>query len=320
MSLTEQTIGHNQHRYIVDEGWGSLDPDKHPVKDCHEMVIDSQNRIYMLTNETKNNILVYDLDGKLLNSWGNSYPGAHGLSIFNHNGTEYLLIADHNRHQVIKTTLDGHEEMVLNYPAETGCYSSADQYLPTETAVAANGDIYVTDGYGLQYVIQYDKGGNYIRHWGGKGEDNRNFDCVHGIAIDNRGDNGATLIITSRNQNSFKRFTMDGVYLKIVSLPGSFVCRPVIKGNYLYAAVFRSVTNMNLNSGYVTILNEQDKVISTPGGTEPVYINDKLTAQHQQETVFMHPHDVCVDDSGNIYVCQWNAGNTYPLKLKKIPV
>ena len=311
------TIGHNKHRYRIDKNWGALDPEKFPVNDCHEMVIDASNRLYLLTNNVGNNVLVYNLNGHLLDSWGHLYPGAHGLSIFREDGVEYLLIADHDRNQVIKTTLAGVKMMIINYPVETGCYNDRSQYLPTETAVAPNGDIYVTDGYGLQYVIQYDKAGKYIRHWGGRGNDSGQFDCAHGIAVDTR-TQPLSLLITSRNHNAIKRFTMDGEFIETICLPGSFVCRPVIKGAYLYAAVFRSTNNMKLHSGYITILDIHNKVISTPGGSSPVYDNGVLQLQYQEEPVFMHPHDVAIDDDGNIYVCQWKANKTYPIKLNRI--
>lgn len=311
------TIGHNKHRYRIDKNWGALDPEKFPVNDCHEMVIDASNRLYLLTNNVGNNVLVYNLNGYLLDSWGHLYPGAHGLSIFREDGVEYLLIADHDRNQVIKTTLAGVKMMIINYPVETGCYNDRSQYLPTETAVAPNGDIYVTDGYGLQYVIQYDKAGKYIRHWGGRGNDSGQFDCAHGIAVDTR-TQPLSLLITSRNHNAIKRFTMDGEFIETICLPGSFVCRPVIKGAYLYAAVFRSTNNMKLHSGYITILDIHNKVISTPGGSSPVYDNGVLQRQYQEEPVFMHPHDVAIDDDGNIYVCQWKANKTYPIKLNRI--
>lgn len=311
------TIGHNKHRYRIDRNWGALDPEKFPVNDCHEMVIDASNRLYLLTNNVGNNVLVYNLNGHLLDSWGHLYPGAHGLSIFREDGVEYLLIADHDRNQVIKTTLAGVKMMIINYPVETGCYNDRSQYLPTETAVAPNGDIYVTDGYGLQYVIQYDKAGKYIRHWGGRGNDSGQFDCAHGIAVDTR-TQPLSLLITSRNHNAIKRFTMDGEFIETICLPGSFVCRPVIKGAYLYAAVFRSTNNMKLHSGYITILDIHNKVISTPGGSSPVYDNGVLQRQYQEEPVFMHPHDVAIDDDGNIYVCQWKANKTYPIKLNRI--
>ena len=56
----EQEYGHNGMRYRMDIKWGVLG-DKYPVNDCHEMVQDSKGNIILLTNETKNNILVYNL-------------------------------------------------------------------------------------------------------------------------------------------------------------------------------------------------------------------------------------------------------------------
>lgn len=315
--MEKTIVGHNKHRYQVDKNWGALDPEKYPVNDCHDMVIDGSNRLYLLTNNIANNILVDDLNGNLLESWRHLYPGVHGLSIFKKAGIEYLLIADDDSHQVIKTTLAGVEMMIINYPIETGCYTDSAQYLPTETAVAPNGDIYVTDGYGLQYIIQYNKQGKYIRHWGGRGDGSGQFDCAHGIAVDNR-TQPYSLLITSRNHNAIKRFTMDGQVIETILLPGSFVCRPVVKGEYVYAAVFRSTNNMKLHSGYITVLDIHNKVISTPGGSEPVYENNLLQPQCQEEPVFMHPHDVAIDDDGNIYVCQWKANKTYPFKLNRV--
>ena len=86
-----ELLGHASHRYKVVKNWGVLDAGKVPVNDCHEMVQDKMGRIILLTNETKNNVIVYNKDGKLLETWGHEYPGAHGLTLWNENGTEYLL-------------------------------------------------------------------------------------------------------------------------------------------------------------------------------------------------------------------------------------
>ena len=40
-------------------------------------------------------------------------------------------------------------------------------FLP-KPSLLPNGDIYVADGYGKDFVIQYDYKGNYIRHFGGQ--------------------------------------------------------------------------------------------------------------------------------------------------------
>lgn len=317
----EVVVGHSNFRYRVVPGWGILDAGVNPVNDCHEMVQDAKGRILLLTNETKNNVLIYDKSGKLLDSWGHNYPGGHGLTLTNEGGEQFLFICDPNRHQVIKTDLKGKELLKIEYPKETGVYAHPAKFLPTETCVnPANGDIYVADGYGSNYITQYDAKGRYIRHWGGTGDGNEQFDCCHGIIVDNRNKQNPTLLITSRNHNALKRFTLDGKYLSTILLPGTFVCRPVIHGDNIFAAAFRSTSNEYPNSGYVTILDKNDKVISTPGGSAPMYKDGKLEEQRKQDPnkVFMHPHDVLVDDDENLYVAQWNSRKTYPVKLERM--
>ena len=321
-NFAEQTmLGHNGFRYRVVPGWGVLDAGKNPVNDCHEMVQDAQGRIILLTNETKNNILIYDKSGKLLETWGHTYPGGHGLTLGGEGNDQYLLICDTDRHQVIKTDLKGRELMKLEYPKETGKYDYPAQYKPTETAInPANGDIYVVDGYGLNHVMQYDKSGRLIRYWGGKGDANDTFDCCHGIVVDRRVATNPTLLITDRRHNALKRFTLDGKYVSTIALPGSYICRPVIHGENIYGAVFRSTSDSYPDSGYITILDKNDRVMSTPGGTEPIYQDGKLAEQRKDRSnsPFLHPHDVLVDSDENIYVAQWASKKTYPIKLERV--
>jgi hypothetical protein len=317
----EIIIGHNSHKYKVVPNWGILDAGKNPVNDCHEMVEDAKGRLIMITNETKNNILIYDKSGKLLDVWGNSYPGGHGLTLGNENGEEFLLIGDTERHQIVKTDLKGKVLMKIDYPKETGVYDYPTQFKPTETAInPINGDIFVVDGYGLNYVMQYTRKGELIRFWGGNGDADDKFNCNHGVIVDNRNKKNPTLLVTSRVHNCWKRFTLEGKYLSTIALPGTFICRPVLRGDYLFGAAYRSTARDLLNSGYVQILDKNDKVISTPGGSEPIYLDGKLQTQRKDDpnNVFMHPHDVCVDADENIYVPQWNSKKTYPVKLERI--
>jgi peptidylamidoglycolate lyase len=311
-------LGHNNKRYKLNRRWSLADVSRYPVNDCHEMVQDSKGRILLLTNEVKNNILMYDKNGKLLNSWGTEYPGAHGLTLFNENGTDVLFICDNNRHQVIKTSIDGKVLLTLDYPKETGQYTKADEYVPTETAIAPNGDIYVADGYGKDFIIQYDANGKYIRHFGGRGKTNSNLLNAHGVCIDARDKNRVCLIVTSRQQNCFKRFTLLGEYIDTIELPGAWVCRPVIKAAYLYAAVLQSNSRQGQQSGFVTILDKDNKIVSNLAGSTPTYNNNSANEMYQTIKAFQYPHDVCVDDEENLYVAQWNSGKVYPYKLEPV--
>ncbi|WP_346237204.1 6-bladed beta-propeller [Niabella insulamsoli] len=313
----EVVLGHGNKRYKINKQWSRADVSKHPVNDCHEMVQDRKGRILLLTNETKNNVLIYNKNGNFLDAWGTEYPGAHGLTLFNENGPDVLFICDNKRHQVIKTAIDGKVLMVLDYPKETGMYTKAEEYVPTETAIAANGDIYVVDGYGKDFVIQYDSKGRYIRHFGGRGKEAHHLLNAHGICIDNR-TNTPQLVVTSRRENAFKRFTLDGKYISSIEMPGAWVCRPVIKDDLLYAAVLQSNNRQSKQSGFVTILDKEDKVISNPGGNQPVYSGGKLQELQQEIPAFAYPHDVCIDDEDNMYVAQWNSGKVYPYKLELV--
>jgi len=314
-------IGHGEFKYQVDATWGNLDPAKTPVNNCHEMIMDNKGRLIMVTDEVKNNIIIYDKAGKLLDSWGHEFPGGHGLTHWDAGGDEFLFICDPNIGKVVKTTLDGKVVMTLKTPHELGLYKEDDPFKPTETAIGPNGDIYVADGYGSQYIIQYDMAGNYLRHFGGRGDADNQFQTAHGVCIDARDKSNPTLLCTSRAHNSFKRFTLDGEYISTIFLPGAYVCRAVIDDENLYAGVCWSrlrYLNQTPNSGFVTILDKDNKVVSNPGGTRPEYRDGHLQLMVQSEAIFQHCHDVCIDEDKNIYVCQWNAGKSYPIKLERV--
>jgi hypothetical protein len=308
--------GHNNMQYYMDQQWGKLDAEKHPVNDCHEMVEDSKGRILLLTNETKNNIIVYNKSGRFLQSWGHDFPGAHGLTLHAANGEDFLFITDTAKHQVYKTTIAGKLLMTIDHPVDTGVYNKKEAFVPTETAVLGNGEFYIADGYGAQYIMHYDASGKLKHFFGGRGPEEKHLDNAHGITIDNRGGN-QTLLITDRTKNCFKRFSLAGEWIETIALPGACVCRPVIKGDYLYAAVLRSPSLSAAGTGFVTVLDKNNKVVSNIGGTAPQYTNGALQPMSQSEKIFTHPHDVCVDNHGNIYVAQWASGKVYPYKFKK---
>ena len=310
-------IGHGSHQYKVDMEWGKLDAGLYPVNDCHEMVIDSKGRIVMLTNHTKNNIIIYNKQGTLVEVWGTQFPGAHGLSLNVENGEDFLYITDTERHQVIKTHIDGEVVMSLDCPLGLGLYNDPSEFQPTETAIAENGDIYVADGYGQQYILHYNAQGDLLNSFGGRGEGEQFLDNAHGICIDNRMQNSACLLVTDRMKNKLKRYTLDGKYLSTIDLPGAYICRPVIHGQEVYLATIWSYDGSS-NSGFVSILDKNNQLISAPGGSMPQYENGSLNRMHQTLNIFKHPHDVCIDDQGDLYVCQWNAGQSYPIKLKRV--
>lgn len=334
---TETIIGHGDYRYKVIKDWAKISSVRNPLLNCHEMVMDSKGRLIMIGDHTDNNVLIFDKSGKLLDYWGTAYPGGHGLTLSTEGEEDFLFLSDagwflnkqggwtrHNG-RVSKTTLDGQVLFDIGHPQTIGVYKPGDFFCPTEIAIGPTGDIYVADGYGMDIILQYNAQGEYIRHWGGHDNEDKNYNIAnaHGVAIDYRDKENPLVVCTSRSENAFKFFTLEGKYVKTVHLPNMFVCRAVMDESNLYAGVCWSIPegkkfNHLEHTGFITIL-EGDKVVSSPGGTAPSYKDGKLSKSYQAaDCPIYHGHDVCVDEDKNLYLCQWNADGAAPFKLERV--
>ena len=309
-------LGQGDYRYRVVPGWGVLDA-RTPVNDCHGMIEDKRGRILLLTNESRNNVIIYDKGGKLLGTWGHDFPGAHGFKLTHENGEEFLFITDYDRHQVFKTTLDGKVLMTLNAPFESGAFLRAEQYKPTDVIVAPNGDFYVLDGYGTSLILHYSAAGEFKAAFGGKGKGPSNVNEVHGGTIDPRDPANPTLLVTSRQDCCLKRFTLDGKYVETISLPNALPCNVVFKGKAIYVPQLRMKDGRS--SGFLTVMDLKNRVVSNPGGAAPQYGPDgKLMPLERTSPIFRHPHGIVLDEEESIYIAQWNSGQTYPIKLARV--
>ena len=79
LAAQKKVLGHGDFKYSLDPNWGNLDPAKVPVVNCHEMVMDRKGRMILLTDEPKNNVIIYDQSGKLLTTWTLGLPS--GLEV-----------------------------------------------------------------------------------------------------------------------------------------------------------------------------------------------------------------------------------------------
>jgi hypothetical protein len=162
-------VGEGNYRYEVVEGWEQL-PNGWSHGDVAGVATDSQDRVYVF-NRSEHPVIVYDRDGTFLDTWGDTtlYPRAHGITI--HNDEVYLV--DATDQTVRKCTLDGKVLMTLGVSgqvSDTGYNAKAPSNLttiaraagpfnvPTRAAVAPNGEIYVSDGYGNARVHRYSAG------------------------------------------------------------------------------------------------------------------------------------------------------------------
>ncbi|KXI28802.1 NHL repeat-containing protein [Paraglaciecola hydrolytica] len=340
-------VGDGDFCYRVDAHWGQLDPTKVPVENCHGLDMDSQGRIIMVTDNTRNNIIIYNQDGKLLEAFGSEFPGGHALKVVHENGEDFLYVVDSgwvlNRHWdghstdqwdspfnrvvaqagfIAKLSMNGRLIFTIGHPQTIGVYRPDQPFRPTDIAIAPNGDLYVTDGYGSDYLLQYDSQGRFIRHWGGHDNQDTSLNLVntHGIGIDLRLDKEPKLIVSSRGERCLKQFSLSGDYLGTISAAGAYIGGPIFKGEHFYAPVCWShIDGKNQHdSGFISIFDANNQVVANLGGTQPEYIDGVLQDMHSTWDVFNHCHGLCIDNDDNLYVGQWNAKQSYPMKLVRI--
>ena len=301
-------LGYGDHRYKVLQSWAS-NINGVKVNDCHEMVYDKNGRLILLTNETANNLIYFNKDGKILKTALSSVSGAHGLTLKELGGEEQLYLTDTDQGKIIVTTIEG--KVIQTWTKPPIDQYKDTPYMPTETAVDDNGDVFVADGYGSQYIIHYDSQGHVLNIFGGRGEAEYHLDNAHGIALFNY-KGRKSLVVTDRMKNKLKIFSKEGDLLASYHFPGAYICRPVIDDTNIYLATIWSGLGKP-NSGMVTVLNHDMEVVSTLGGS--IGVDDVM---RQQIEVFKHPHDVCIDNDKNLYIPQWNAGKVFPSKLVRI--
>lgn len=318
-------IGHGDFRYRMDTAWGTQDKTRFPVKDCHEMVQVPDGRLFMLTNHTHNNILVYDKKGRVLESWGTQWPGAHGLTLAVEGKEPFLFITDTVKGQVVKTDLKGKVLMTLGTPRETGKYEGKDKvFRPTEVAVAPGGDFFVADGYGEQHVIHYDAKGELKGCFGGRGEKDGLFRQCHGVAWDARDPQRPLLCVTERYRCGFQWFDPKTyAHVRTVRYPDAYTSRPVIRGRNLFTACLSNGQPFASSNGFLLVLDDKDAAVSAPGAAAPAPADAAAGGERwkpfkREDKGFIHPHDICVDDEENLYVPQWNSGQVYPYKLTRV--
>ena len=94
----------------------------------------------------------------------------------------------------------------------------------------------------------------------------------------------------------------------------------MLKGEHFYAPVCWShIDGKNQDdSGFISVFDKDNRVVANIGGTPPEYVNGVLQPMQTTWDVFNHCHGLCVDDDGNLYVGQWNANQSYPMKLERL--
>lgn len=326
-------IGDGEHRYEVQHYWPQL-PDKYSWQTTHNVAVDREGLLYVIHEGRENlpdhpSIFVFDGEGKFIRAFGQQFQGGgHGLEVRLEGNDQFLYVTAYQQVKTIaKLTLTGERVWEKRAPMASGIYLKGedtqpekrwgrDAFMPTNYAFLSDGGFFLADGYGSWRIHRYDKDANWISKFGEPGNGPGQFNTPHGLWLDTRPGKEPSLVVADRANKRLQWFTLAGKHLKTLEgfiLPANIDQR----GDVLLVPDL---------SARVTLLDKNDQVI-THLGEDPEWraqvLKDgmKLRKDEKREGwvsgKFLHPHDACFDQSGNIFVAEWvQTGRV--TKLRKV--
>ena len=306
--------------YEAIPGWERI-PTGFAHPDVAAVAVDSKDRVFLFCR-SEHPVMIYERDGRFVGSWGEGIftMRTHGITI---GPDDSVYCTDDAGHSVRKFTPDGKLLLTLGdnagKPSDTG-YNGSDPTTvaraappfnrPTNLAVASNGDLYVSDGYGNARVHRFSATGKLLASWGEPGTGPGEFMLPHGISVDGTGN----VLVCDRESDRIQVFTAEGRFLREIIE----VQRPtqiVLARGLMYVSELgwragqRSFRHGPIERDLpsrVSVLDANGTVIARIGGPDPCAPGS-----------FCAAHGLAVDSHGDLYVAE--VTNTIGVKPGLVP-
>jgi len=203
---TGTIVGAGAHTFAVDAAWGRRDGGVRALGVAQGVSGDSRDRVYVFQREPVACVLVFDRDGRLLDTWGEgSFGSPHGIWI---NDRDELLLTDTVTHTVTKWTTDGKLLSTWGSHGVPGDWSVPFNR-PTKAVETADGEVYVADGYGNKHVHRFAPDGELVASWGAEGTGPGEFVLPHDVWVDERD----RVLVCDRENFRVQHFDRAGAFL-----------------------------------------------------------------------------------------------------------
>lgn len=273
------------------------------------VVVDKAGNIYTSANI---GVFVFSPDGKLIRRFlGDDYTMLHDMEIRDEKDGEFIYGARNAKAEGIKFHAEtGDVVMRLPFPKESGL--KLKRFSPTAITVAPNGDIFLSDGYASNHIFKFDKTGKYLKHFGSKGNDLKQFNTAHGMTLDTRYD-PPRLLICDRNHQPKGRllhYDLDGNFIEEVITGLGMPTSVAIQGDYV------SVPDLH---GRVVILDKSNTIMAVLGHNPDSETRRNFNVPQDKwiEGIFNGTHGSYWDNDGNLYVQDWNVSGRL-MKLVRV--
>lgn len=284
--------------YEVDPAWPKK-PEAYVWEAMPGVAVDSMNNVWIFTR-SRPPIQVYRPDGSFVRAWGEkSIESAHHIKIDPHDN---VWVADIGLHIIRKFSPQG--EVLLTIGTE-GVAGEDESHLnkPTDMAIASNGDVFVSDGYGNNRVVRFDAKGNFIKAWGQLGVGPTDLSLPHAIAVDSQD----RVYVADRNNVRIQVYDDSGKLLDSwsnVIVPWGFCMTPK---DELWVAGCSPMPwrNSPKYPGAPLSCPPKDQLVmkfSTAGRSLQLWTIPKGQDDREQPGDVNWLHAVAVDSTGNMYL------------------
>ena len=239
------------------------------------------------TTEDKHFIMVLDSNGNLVEEWkqwANIIKIPHSIKISPYDPDRSVWVVDRISQQIFKFSNDG--KKLLMTLGEAGVMGTDEKHFgqPSNIAFARDGSFYIADGYVNTRIMKFDKNGKFLLQWGGAGGGPGQFKVlVHDVAVDAKG----RVFVADRGNERIQIFDANGKYID--------EWRNIYKPVYIHMAKDGTVWVVCGEGNRLAQYDMNGKLLTYWGtyGTRP---GD-----------FDRPHEMTVDQDGNLYVAIWSS-------------
>ena len=267
-----------------------------------DVAVSSKGEVYVSIMDPKAGLQVFSADGQYLRNVPGAPGDFHGFVIHKDADGEFIYGARLGAGNILKLTLDG--QVLLDIPPAAipdEFKSKGKDGKPvvrlTAMDVAANGDLFVVDGYSSDYVHRFDKAGKYIKSFGGKKEP-YGFKTLHKLAIDTRF-TPARIIGCDRANGRVIHMSLDGDFLGVVAKDLLLPAAVVIHGDQAIIGEIK---------GRVSVLDKEGKIVAQFGANDKAdEVGTNKTEPAKWRTgVVTAPHGVATDERGDVFVSEYS--------------
>ncbi len=201
-------LGSGNYRYEPVPSWPKM-PKYWSLGMASDGAVNSNDEVYIFSRGA-HPLTIWDPEGNFISSWGEGSFSAnpHGIYIA---PNDNVWLVDRDYHIATEFTPGGTQLRTLGDKlAPSPSYVGEPFNMPSGLAIAPNGEIFVSDGYGGHRVHKFSADGELLLSWGRQGPGPGEFALLHNIWVDRSG----RVFICDRENGRIQLFDDQGVFLE----------------------------------------------------------------------------------------------------------